>query len=95
MNKLEIMKQPSVEFLLREMIRFKPGITTQKLWEVTKEWHGSVVHPGIGMDFDIALGNLRSEFRCTNKQWYPAGHQAPPQSHGPRKEDPRQVRMDW
>jgi hypothetical protein len=95
MNKLDIMKQPSVELLLEEMIKFQPGITTLKLWEVTKEWFGKLVSPGMGVEFDQSLMTLRGKYYCTNQQWYPKGHVAPPKVHGERKPDPRQTRMDW
>ncbi len=95
MNKLDIMKQPSVSLLLEEMIKHQPGITSLKLWETTKEWFGKVVSPGMGAEFDNALRGLRGTYRCTNKQWYPPKHVAPPKVHGPKKDDPKQVRMDW
>lgn len=95
MNKLEIMKQPTIARLLEELIRHQPGITSARLWETTKEWHGRLVDPAMGVEFDNALLGLRREFRCTNKQWYPRGHVGAMKLHGEKKQDPRQVRMDW
>jgi hypothetical protein len=95
MNKADIMRQPTVEALLEESIKSKPGITSMKLWEVTKEWHGKVFHAAMGVEFDQALRKLRDTYRCTNKQWYPPRHSAEAKVHGPKKDDPRQVRMDW
>lgn len=40
MNKKDIMRQSSMETLLEEMIRFKPGVTSDRLFQVTKEWAG-------------------------------------------------------
>jgi hypothetical protein len=94
MTKLEIMKQPSVQTLLEEMIRHKPGISTQRLWETVKEWNGKV-REGAGVEFDMALMEIRDKYRCTNKQWYPIGHIGEPVASSGKKEDPRQVRMDW
>jgi len=94
MTKLQIMSQPSVQILLEEMIKHKPGITTQRLWETTKEWYGKV-RDGAGLDFDMALMALVGKYRCTNKQWYPIGHIGEPVPSSGKKEDPRQVRMDW
>lgn len=97
MNKLTVMKQPSVETLLEEMIKFQPGITVQRLWETTKEWYGKTVHQGMALEFDMALGTLlrQGQFHCTGKRCYPKGHTAPPSPHSGAKVDPRQVRMDW
>ena len=95
MNKLEIMRQPSVETLLEEMIKHQPGITSMKLWETTKEWYGKLVSPAMGIDFDQALLKLRQTYRCTNKQWYPRGHVAPPKVHKAPTPHPKQTRMDW
>lgn len=95
MNKLEIMRQPSVETLLEEMIKYQPGITSLKLWETTKEWYGKLVSPAMGIDFDQAMLRLRQTYRCTNKQWYPQGHVAPPKVHEGRASSPKQLRMDW
>jgi hypothetical protein len=95
MNKLEIMKQPSVESLLAEMIKHQPGITSLKLWETTKEWYGKLVNPAMGVEFDQALVKLRQTYRCTNKMWYPPNHVAPPKVHNGPKPHPKQLRMDW
>jgi hypothetical protein len=95
MNKLEIMKQTSVETLLEEMIKHQPGITSQKLWETTKEWYGKLISPEMGIEFDLALGKLRENYRCTNRQWYTVGHTAPPKVHEGRAANPKQLRMDW
>lgn len=97
MNKLEIMKQRTVDILLAEMIKHQPGISVQRLWETTKEWYGKTTHQGMALEFDMALGQLlrTGEFHCTNKRCYPKLHVAPPQPHSGPKSDPRQVRMDW
>ncbi len=97
MNKLEIMKQRTVDILLAEMIKHQPGITVERLWQTTKEWYGKTVHQGMALEFDMALGQLlrTGGFHCTNKRCYPKGHIAPPQVHTGPKPDPRQVRMDW
>lgn len=97
MNKLDIMRQKSVDILLAEMIRFQPGITVQRLWETTKEWYGKTVHQGMALEFDMSLGQLlrSNEFHCTNKRCYPRGHKAEPKVATGPKSDARQVRMDW
>ena len=97
MNKLEIMKQRTVDILLAEMIKHQPGITVTRLWETAKEWYGKTSHQGMALEFDMALGQLlrTGDFHCTNKRCYPKGHVAPPQPHSGSKPDPRQVRMDW
>jgi hypothetical protein len=91
MNKDEIKKLTSVHLVIEEMIRHQPGITSLKLWDVCKDWN----HKLVAYDFDAALSSLRGRFRCTNKQWYPPGHVAPPKVHSGPKPDPRQTRMDW
>jgi hypothetical protein len=85
------MKQPSLDMLIAEYIAFQPGVTSDKLWNIAKEWD----HKLLGCDFDDALGRAREKFRVTNKQWYPPNYVAPPKVHSGRKEDPRQTRMDW
>jgi hypothetical protein len=95
MNKLEIMRQTSVATLLEELIKHQPGITSARLWETTKEWYGKLVSSAMGIEFDQALLGLRSEFRCTNKQWYPKGYVGEAKVHGEKKQDERQLRMDW
>jgi len=97
MNKLEIMRQKSVDILLAEMIRHQPGITVQRLWETTKEWYGKTVHQGMALEFDMSLGQLlrTGEFHCTNKRCYPKGYVAEAKVSTGAKIDPRQVRMDW
>lgn len=91
MNKLHIMKQPSLEALIVWCIESSPGITSERLWSIAKEWD----HKLLGCDFDESLARARHKFRCTNKKWYPAGYKAEPKVSTGKKEDPRQVRMDW
>ena len=95
MNKLAIMRQPSVQTLLEEMIKFQPGITTTRLWETTREWAGKIASRASVQEFERELEILRiaKDYRCTNKQWYPAGHVAPPKLCSGPKGDPRQLRM--
>lgn len=94
MNKKDIMRQSSMEILLEEMVKHKPGITSQRLYDTVKEWAGK--HFVSAQEFDDALSGLRDRgYRVTNCQWYPAGYVAEPKLKGPPKEDPRHTRMDW
>lgn len=94
MNKLDRMKAPSVDILLRHCVDHEPGVTSARLFEYTKEWYGKLWTQGATRDFERALAGMLSQgYRCTNKQWYVAGHQAQPKRRGPAKEDPRQTRM--
>ena len=94
MNKADVMKQPSMEILLEELIKFSPGITSDKLYTHAKDWHGKLWYHSMTTNFEWALSDLREKgYRVTNKQWYPQGHQATPKPKGPSKEDPRQTRM--
>lgn len=89
-SKLEIMKQRTLEDLLVRLMENAPGITSQKLWDTTKDWSNSrtTVH-----EFESTLKTLRSRgYRVTNKQWYPANHVAPPKASSPKAPDPRQTR---
>ncbi len=96
MNKKEIMRQTSMEILLKEMIRHKPGITSARLFDTAKEWAGKSWGQSDTFEFEDTLKRLRvGDFRCTNKQWYEKGHVAAKEPHGPSKTDPRQLRMDW
>lgn len=40
MNKKDIMRQQSMEAVVVEMIRHKPGVTSARLFEACKEWAG-------------------------------------------------------
>lgn len=40
MNKKDIMRQQSMEAVVVEMIRHKPGVTSARLFEAAKEWAG-------------------------------------------------------
>lgn len=95
MNKRDIMRQPTIQILLEEMIKFQPGITTMKLWEATREWAGKIASRASVAEFENELAQLRNAggYRVTGKQWYPAGYIAVPARKGPPKEDPRQTRM--
>ena len=96
MNKKDIMRQSSMELLIIEMIRHKPGVTSERLFQAAKEWAGKSWGHSDTVQFDAALEQLRQgDFRVTNKQWYPKGHEAARDPHGPPKVDPRQLRMDW
>lgn len=96
MNKKDIMRQSSMEAVVVEMIRHKPGITSNRLFEACKEWAGKSWSYGDTTDFDALVFKLRSgDFRCTNQQWYEKGHVSQREPHGPPKTDPRQLRMDW
>jgi len=96
MNKKDIMRQPTMEAVVVEMIRHKPGVTSARLFETAKEWAGKSWSASDTHDFDALLGKLRrGDFRCTNQQWYEKGHVAQRDPHGPPKVDPRQLRMDW
>jgi len=91
MNKLEIMRQKSIDDLLAAMIEHKPGVTSEALWRVAKDWDGKMR----AWEFDQALAGMLAKYRVTNKQWYPIGHVAEPKRKEGPKPDPRQVRMDW
>lgn len=91
MNKLLIMKQPSLEALIDWCIEHSPGITSERLWAVAKDWD----HKLLGFEFEDALASAREKYRCTSKKWYPPNHKAEPKVSTGKKEDPRQVRMDW
>lgn len=94
MSKLYRMKQDTVGALLRYSVENEPGVTSARLFEYTKEWHGKVWDLKFTWDFERELAKMLSEgYRVTNKQWYPAGHKAEPKRRGPSKEDPRQTRM--
>ncbi len=96
MNKKDIMRQPSMEAVVVESIKFNPGVTSTRLFETAKEWAGKSWNAGDTASFESILKRCReSGFRCTNKQWYPKGHLAEKAPHGPPKSDPRQIRMDW
>lgn len=79
MNKVEIMRQPTLVTLLKEMTTHQPGITSQRLFDVAKEWdHKLKAH-----EFESGLDELRATgYRVTNKRWYPAGHSAPQSPNG-------------
>ncbi len=91
MNKLQVMAQKSIDMLLAMCVEDKPGITSEALWKVAKDWD----HKCTAWEFDQALATLHGKYRVTNKQWYPIGHVAEPKRKGEGKVDPRQVRMDW
>lgn len=94
MSKLERMRQPSINTLVKWCVDSNPGVTSDKLYEYAKEWYGKLWGYGNTADFEAALQALREGgYRCTNKQWYPAGYVAEPKVRGPGKEDPRQLRM--
>lgn len=96
MNKKDIMRQQSMEAVVVEMIRHKPGVTSNRLFETAKEWAGKSWSASDTADFEALLSGLRSKgFICTNKQWQEKGYVEPKQPKGPPKTDPRQVRMDW
>lgn len=107
MNKKEIMRQTSMEILLKEMIRHKPGITSARLFETAKEWAGcseEAERTGEGRlwtikdtwEFDgILAGLIADGWICTNKQWQEKGYTEPKAPKVPPKTDPRQLRMDW
>lgn len=82
--------------VLEELIRHKPGISTTQLYEGARGVPGLLRNGMTVSSFEAALWGLREKgYRVTNKQWYPKGHQADPKRNGPKKEDPRQTRMDW
>jgi hypothetical protein len=91
MNKLEIMKQSSLDILLVELVKDSPGITSERLWSISKEWD----HKLLAWEFDSALVKLCESFRVTNKKWYPPHFKADPEVHTGAKVDARQTRMDW
>lgn len=91
MNKLAIMKQSSLDMLLVELVKDAPGITSERLWTIAKDWD----HKLLAWEFDVALAKLREAFRCTNKKWYPPFYKAEPKVSTGSKVDPRQTRMDW
>ena len=91
MNKLQVMACRSLGELLSAYVEFKPGVTSEGLWKVAKDWD----HKCTAWEFDQGLGTLLGKYRVTNKQWYPIGHVAEPRRKGEDKVDPRQVRMDW
>ncbi len=94
MNKLDRMRQPSIDILLRWCVDHQPGITSLRLFEYTKEWYGKVWFQASTHDFERALLSMRSEgYRVTNKQWYPQGFVGEAHPRGPVKSDPRQLRM--
>jgi hypothetical protein len=111
MNKKDIMRQSSMETLLQEMIRHKPGITSARLFEAAKEWAGCSKEEEPDeegkpprrqwtvkdtWEFEgILAGLIADGFICTNKQWQEKGFVAAKDPHGPPKTDPRQLRMDW
>lgn len=85
MNKVEIMRQPTLVTLLQEMTTHQPGISSQRLFDVAREWDSKLkTH-----EFEGGLEELRTTgYRVTNKRWYPAGHSAPPQSQNGSKARP-------
>ena len=96
MNKKDIMRQSSMEKLLEEMVKHQPGVTSQKLFDVAKEWAGKSWGQADTFHFDEVLRKLLAKgYRCTNKQWYPKGYVAARDPKGPPKEDKRQLRIDW
>ncbi len=70
MNKMEIMRQKSVDILLKEMIRSEPGVDSAKLWKTAKTWDSNLS----AHEFDSELAKLHGDFRVTSKRWYPRGH---------------------
>jgi hypothetical protein len=93
-NKLDRMKPPSMEALLQQCVEREPGVTSARLFEYAREWHGKLWSQGLTGDFERQLLAMRNGgYRCTNKQWYPQGHTAEPERRGPSKDDPRQTRM--
>ena len=94
MNKAEIMRQKDMDSVLENYIRHQPGVTSQKLYDVCKEWAGQHWTSSDTHEFDLRLGKLLLRgFRVTNKQWYEKGHVSERKLKGPSKEDPRQTRM--
>lgn len=91
MNKLQVMACKSLDELLSSYIQSKPGVTSEALWRIAKDWD----HKCTAWEFDQGLNGLHGKYRVTNKQWYPIGHTAEPRRKGEGKVDPRQVRMDW
>lgn len=88
------MSSQTMETVLEELIRHKPGISTTQLFEGAREYHGKLWHERLTPAFESALWNLREkDYRVTNKQWYTKGHTADPKRHGPKKQDPRQTRL--
>jgi len=86
----------SMEQVLEELIRHKPGITSAQLFEGAREFHGKLWHERLTPVFEKALWAVRDKgYRVTNKQWYPAGHTAAPKLHNGTKPHPKQTRMDW
>lgn len=93
-EKSERMRQSSIETLVQWCVDYHPGITSQRLFEYSKEWYGKLWDLVHTSEFERALVRLREQgYRCTNKQWYPKGHKDTPKPRGPAKEDPRQTRM--
>lgn len=94
MNKADIMRQKDMDTVLEEYIKHQPGVTSQKLFDVCKEWAGQSWNDKDVREFDGRLGRLLLRgFRVTNKQWYVKGHFAERRVKGSSKEDPRQTRM--
>ncbi len=105
MNKKDIMRQPDMKSLIKALIKSKPGITSNRLFEAAKEWAGcSEETDSKGrlwllkdtMEFEgILAGLIADGYICTNKQWQEKGYVAEKDPKRPAEGCPRQMRMDW
>lgn len=90
MNKLLVMSQKTLRDLVILVVDREPGVTSDKLWRLAKEWDRKLS----AAEFDGALGELvGKELRVANKCWYLPGVKAEKKLRGPSAEDPRQTRM--
>jgi hypothetical protein len=94
-----MMSRPDIQTLLEYCIDHDPGITTQKLFEYTKEWYGGTNRQVLWslaqtIDFERALTLLRNKgFRCTNKNWYSGAAQRRMPKPRARFQDIRQGKL--
>jgi len=88
MNKLLLMSQKTLPDLIRHAVNREPGITSEKLWKLAKDWD----HTMSAGEFDRGLAKMAGELRCTNKCWYEPGAVVQRKLREP-KVDTRQTRM--
>ena len=58
MNKAEIMRQKDMDSVLENFIRHQPGVTSQKLYDVCKEWAGQHWTEKDTHEFDLRLAGV-------------------------------------
>lgn len=88
MSRLLLMSQKTLPDLIRVSVRREPGISSEKLWKLAKDWD----HTMKAAEFDRELSKMIGELMVTNKCWYEPGAVVQRKKCEP-KVDPRQTRM--